>query len=62
VVSSAGGRKGFVYQSRHPAYRAIRSKGNSKSKSAAIANAGRTHAARVRMSRKAARTRRRRGR
>jgi hypothetical protein len=62
VVSSAGGKKGFVYRSRHKAYRGIRRKGASKSKAARIANAGRTHAARVRMARKAARTRKARGR
>jgi len=59
VVSSAGGRKGFVYRSRHKAYRGIKkSVGGNKTKAAKIANAGRTHAARVRMARKAARTRR----
>lgn len=59
MVSSAGGRKGFVYRSRHKAYRGIKkSVGGNKTKAAKIANAGRTHAARVRMARKAARTRR----
>lgn len=62
VVSSRGGRYGFVYRSRHKAYRGIkRSVGGNKSKAARIANAGRTHIARVRMAKKAARTRKRRG-
>lgn len=62
MVSAAGGRKGFVYRSRHNAYRGIRRSGLSKSAAAAISNAGRTHAARSRMAKKAARTRKRRGR
>lgn len=62
MVSSAGGRKGYVVKSRHRAYRALRRKGKSKSTAARIANAGRTHAARSRMARKAARTRKARGR
>lgn len=62
AVSAAGGRKGFVYTSRHRAYRGIRRSGESKRSSARIANAGRTHAARSRMAKKAARTRKRRGR
>lgn len=62
MVSSRGGKYGFVYRSRHKAYRGIkRSVGGNKSKAARIANAGRTHAARVRMARKAARTRKLRG-
>lgn len=62
-VSSRGGKYGFVYRSRHRAYRAIRGKrGLSKSASAAISNEGRTFAGRSRMARKAARTRKRRGR
>jgi hypothetical protein len=58
MVSAAGGRKGFVYTSRHKVYRALRRKGFSKSKAARISNAGRSGAARSRMARKAARTRR----
>lgn len=58
MVSSAGGRKGYVTKSRHNVYRALRRKGMSKSKAARIANAGVSHAQRSRMSRKAARTRR----
>jgi len=61
VVSSAGGRKGYVARSRHKAYRGIRKTGASKSKAARIANAGVTRAGRVRMARKAARTRKARG-
>ena len=59
MVSSRGGRYGFVYKSRQTVYRKLRSKGMSKSKAARISNAGRTHGARVRMARKAARSRRR---
>jgi hypothetical protein len=62
MVSAAGGRKGYVARSRHRAYRALRKKGASKSKAARIANAGRTRAGRQAMARKAAATRRRRGR
>lgn len=62
MVSSRGGKYGFVYRNRHNVYRALRRKGMSKSKAARISNAGRTHAQRSRMSKKAARTRRRRGR
>lgn len=58
VVSARGGKYGYVVASRHRAYRALRRKGASKSKAARIANAGRTHAGRSRMARKAARTRR----
>lgn len=60
MVSAAGGRKGYVVTSRHDAYRKIRAGGASKSKAAAIANAGRTKSARSAMARKAARTRARR--
>ena len=62
MVSSRGGRHGYVVRSRHRAYRALRRKGKSKSTSARIANAGRTRAGRSRMARNAARTRRARGR
>lgn len=47
---------------RERVYRALRRQGYSKQKSARISNAGRTHAARSRMARKGAATRRRRGR
>jgi hypothetical protein len=62
VVSSKGGRAGYVAKSRHAAYRKIKAGGNSKSKSAAIANAGVTKAGRSAMARKAARTSNARGR
>jgi hypothetical protein len=62
MVSARGGRHGYVARSRHRAYRALRRKGKSKRSAARIANAGRTRAGRVIMARKAAATRRRRGR
>ena len=52
LVSSRGGKYGFVYRSRFRAYRALRRKGMSKSKAARISNAGRTFAGRSRMARK----------
>ncbi|MFF2475088.1 hypothetical protein [Streptomyces sp. NPDC058066] len=58
MVSDRGGRYGFVYRSRQTVYRALRRQGASMAKAARISNAGRTHAARSRMARKAARTRR----
>lgn len=61
MVSSAGGRKGYVARSRHRAYKGIRRRGLSKRSAARIANAGVTHAARVRMAKRAARTRKARG-
>lgn len=61
-VSSRGGKYGFVYRTRFSAYRALRRKGMTKSKAARISNAGRFHSGRSRMARKAARTRRARGR
>lgn len=63
MVSDKGGKKGFVYRTRHKAYRGIR-KATSLTREAAarIANAGRTRAGRSAMAKKAAATRRRRGR
>jgi len=61
MVSSRGGRFGFVYRSRQAAYRALRKQGMIKSKAARISNAGQTHAQRSVMARKAARTRQARG-
>jgi hypothetical protein len=58
MVSSRGGKYGFVYKSRQRVYKALRRKGKSKSVAARIANGGRTHPQRSRMARKAARTRR----
>jgi hypothetical protein len=57
MVSSKGGKFGFVYKSRQKVYRDLREKGYSKEKSARIANAGRTHVQRKKMAKKAARTR-----
>lgn len=58
MVSSRGGKHGYVHASRHRVYRALRRKGMSKTKAARISNAGITSGARSRMARKAARTRR----
>lgn len=61
MVSSRGGKFGFVYRNRHKAYRGMAKTGMTKTLRAKIANAGRTHADRVRMAKRAARTRKRRG-
>lgn len=58
MVSSRGGKYGYVVRSRQKVYRALRRQGKSKSAAARISNAGRFHSARSRMSKKAARTRR----
>jgi hypothetical protein len=58
MVSSAGGKKGYVAKSRHRAYKGIRRSGLSKRSAARIANAGTSHAKRSAMARKGARTRR----
>ncbi len=58
VVSSRGGKYGFVYKSRQNVYRALRRKGFSKSKAARISNGGHYHAQRVVMARKGAAKRR----
>lgn len=61
MVSSRGGKFGYVVRSRQDVYRALRRRGLSKRVSAAISNAGRTKGGgRSRMAHKAARTRRRR--
>lgn len=62
MVSSRGGKYGYVAKTRQRAYRALRKKGASKSKAARIANAGVTRVGRSLMARKAARTRKARGR
>jgi len=62
MVSSKGGKHGYVCPGRHDVYRALRRQGMSKSKAARIANAGCTKIGRSRMAKKAARTRKRRGR
>lgn len=59
MVSSRGGKYGFVYASRQDVCRALRRKGYSKEKSARIANAGNSKAKRQSMGRKAARSRKR---
>lgn len=56
MVRTAGGKR----QRAGPRYHALRRSGLSKASSAKIIIAGRTHKRRVRMARKAARTRRRR--
>lgn len=61
MVSDRGGRFGFVYKSRQDTYRALRRKGIPKGIAAAIANGGRSHEARSRMAKKAARTRKAKG-
>lgn len=62
MVSAKGGKHGFVYTSRHSAYRKILAAvGGNKEKAARIANAGRTFAGRSRMAKKAARTRKAKG-
>jgi hypothetical protein len=57
MVSSKGGKAGFVYKSRHDVYRALRRKGHTKKSAARIANAGKTHGQRVAMARKGAKKR-----
>lgn len=57
MVSSRGGKWGFVYKGRQNVYKALRRQGKSKTAAAKIANAGRTHTARSAMSRKGARKR-----
>lgn len=57
MPSTRGGRHGFVYASRHRAYKALRRKGMPKSTAARIANEGRTRAGRKAMARKGARRR-----
>ncbi|MFI1166551.1 hypothetical protein ACH4UM_23845 [Streptomyces sp. NPDC020801] len=61
MVSSRGGKFGFVYRSRFSAYRALRRKGMSKTRAAEISNAGRSFPQRSIMARKAARTRKAKG-
>jgi uncharacterized protein (DUF302 family) len=60
VVSSRGGKYGYVVRSRQDVYRALRRKGKSKKVAAMISNAGRTAAGRKLMARKGARSRRKR--
>jgi hypothetical protein len=62
MVSSRGGKFGYVARARQNVYRALRKQGKSKRVAAMISNAGVTHAARSAMARKGARTRKRHGR
>jgi hypothetical protein len=55
-----GNRLKSITPGRHKAYEKLKTK-MSKKKAAKIANAGKTHAGRSRMAKKAARTRKRRG-
>jgi uncharacterized protein (DUF302 family) len=59
MVSTRGGRHGFVYANRHDVYRALRRQGASKTKAARIANAGHTSSGRKTMAAKSRRSRRR---
>jgi len=62
MVSDRGGKYGYVVASRQDTYKDIREeRGLSKSYSAAISNKGRTKAGRAEMAKKAAATRRLRG-
>lgn len=62
MVSAKGGKYGYVVRSRHDVYRALRRGGKTKTAAARIANAGRTKVGRKIMAKKAASTRKRRGR
>lgn len=57
MVSSRGGKHGYVAANRHDVYRALRRQGKSKEDAAQIANAGRTKLGRTVMAHKAAATR-----
>lgn len=61
MVSSKGGKAGFVFQSRQEAHKALRKRGMTKKVAAMIANRGDTHGERSTMAKKAARTRKRKG-
>lgn len=62
MVSARGGRHGFVYRSRHSAYRALRRKGKSKRVAAMISNRGDSFGERSAMARKGWRGRKGKGR
>jgi hypothetical protein len=57
-----GNRLKSITPGRRAVYERLKAKGMSKKKAAKIANAGKTHTGRSRMAKKAARTRKRRGR
>jgi hypothetical protein len=54
-------RKGYIAPGRKDVYKALRRHGHTKTSAAKISNAGITHVERSAMARKAARTRKRRG-
>lgn len=56
-----GKRKGYIAPGRRDVYDALRASGHTKKSAARIANAGTTHSKRSEMARKAARTRKARG-
>jgi hypothetical protein len=62
MVSARGGRWGYVARSRQAVYKALRRKGKSERLAAMISNAGLTKAQRSNMAKKAARTRKAKGR
>lgn len=62
MVSDRGGKYGFVYKDRQDVYRKLVAKGMNQEKAARIANKGHTKAGRRSMARKAARTRKIKGR
>jgi hypothetical protein len=63
TVSTVPGRRlRSITPGRRDVYESLKAKGMSKKKAARIANAGKTSAGRSKMARKAARTRKRRGR
>lgn len=62
MVSDRGGKFGYVVKSRQDVYRALRRQGKSKTVAAKISNAGRSASGRSAMARKAARSRKRKGR
>lgn len=62
MVSDRGGKFGFVYRNRFAVYRALRRKGMTKMRAAEISNAGRSFPQRSVMARKAAKTRKAKGR
>jgi hypothetical protein len=61
MVSDKGGKFGFVFKDRQAVYLKLVAKGMSQEKAARIANKGHTRSGRKSMARKAARTRKIRG-
>lgn len=62
MVSDRGGKYGFVYATRQRVYKALRRKGMTRQRAAEISNAGRSFPQRSAMARKAAKTRKAKGR